>query len=90
MIVEVNGQTMTSNEVTVRSQTYTGFFALDSLEPFLLHMDCYSKSDLSKCGECPVLTPDDRCVVLEIREGARKEAAEKKSGGGGHNGAEAV
>jgi hypothetical protein len=66
----------TSPPMTIEPQTYTGFFALEDLEPMFKHMKCWANNDGEGCSTCPVAF-NGTCGIMEIKDAAEKEAIEK-------------
>jgi hypothetical protein len=69
-----------SPPMTIDAETYTGFLALEALEPMFKHMKCWNDNDGSECPNCPV-KHDGVCGMMGIRDAAEKEAMEKRARG---------
>jgi hypothetical protein len=65
--------------MTIESETHTGFFALEDLEPMFKHMKCWSDhdDDGEQCAVCPV-KHDGVCGIMGIKDAAEKEMEERE------------
>jgi hypothetical protein len=66
-----------SPPMTIETQTYTGFFALEGLKPMFGHMKCWRNRTGEECSICPV-KHDGVCGIMGIKDAAEKEAMEKR------------
>jgi hypothetical protein len=62
--------------MTIKSETHTGFFALEDLMPMFEHMKCWKERSGEECGACPV-KHDGVCGIMGIKDAAEEEALEK-------------
>jgi hypothetical protein len=73
-LITVDGVSV-SPPVTIESQTYAGFFALEGLRPMFEHMKCWKDRTGEECPICPV-KHDGVCGIMGIKDAAEKEVIE--------------
>jgi hypothetical protein len=64
-----------SPPLTIEAQTYTGFFALQNLQPMFEHMKCWKDNNFEECESCPVKS-NGTCGIMGIKKAAIEEPAE--------------
>jgi hypothetical protein len=72
----IDGAAREVQNLTVTSQTITGFMALTDLEPLFRHMKCWN-DDGSDCPTCPVrISGQAVCAVSSIKAACFSQASQ--------------